>query len=122
MSDHFRKFKRENESEISEDELFKLIDEEGAKMDAYLKDSLIKMSITFPEGSMDAQIDINGKQNDQVAYYLLMVASTTVITNMVKDGLLDPDRVGEMVDGMTELLKQDIEDQIQGSGETQDNE
>lgn len=101
-----------NESGDPEKDTLEHIDEYGAMMDKLLKEQKVEMRIVFPEGTMYPEIEVNGFEDNAVSYYLLLCAQAAVVSQMVKDGPLDPDRVDDMLDRMIEMVKLEVKEQI----------
>lgn len=94
------------------------IDEFGEFIDKFLKKNEIKMLITFPEKSREADIQVNVPPSPVFHFYIMLHAMKKIFEDMLKLEVLDENKKEPMLDAMLDLLKKGIlEDENQDSKE-----
>lgn len=84
------------------------IDEFGKIIDKQIREDDVKLLIELPEGSMDPEIkSVYGIP--VIDLYIMIHALKKVITDLFKQGeLLDPDKKGDFLDGILDMIKGEI--------------
>ena len=86
------------------------IDEFGAVMDKFLEENEIWMGITLPEGTTDPEIKDNVGAGPVMQLYIVANTLPKIIGNIIRSmGDMD---VEQAIDGIFELIKRDIMDQM----------
>lgn len=89
------------------------LDAFGEIMDKFIRESEIKMLITLPEGSVDAEVQDNVKAGGVMQFYIMLNAFPSVAKRMKEDMKradleLDESKWEDVVDALLELLKKDL--------------
>lgn len=81
-----------------------MFNEFGKIVDDLLKENTIEMLITMPEGKLEAVIESN-LGNETIELYILLHALRANICKMLKDGVLDPNKIEGMLDVILDMVK-----------------
>ena len=84
------------------------IEKLGEIMDDFMKENEIKMLITLPKGSMEPKIQDNIGLGCVAWFYILLDALPTVFQTMFETLELDKDKKESLIDGMLELVKNEL--------------
>lgn len=82
----------------------KLIDMFGEAIDKILEANEVKLLMTLPKGSMDAEIQSN-LTDPTLEFYIMLHGLAAGIININKVAPVDPDKKEEMIDGILEMVK-----------------
>lgn len=83
------------------------IDEFNKFIDKRIREDDVKILIKLPEGSMEPIIkSIYGIP--VIDLYIMIHALKKVITDLFEEGLLDPDKKGDFLDGIMDMIKGEI--------------
>ena len=93
------------------------IEKYGEIMDDFLKENEIKMLVTLPEGSIEPKIQDNTSLGCVVQFYILLAALPAVFQTMFETMELDKNKKESLIDGMLELVKNEL--MKQGKGESE---
>ena len=85
-----------------------MIDKFGEIIDKHLKEHEINLVITLPKGSMDAEIHSSYDDIDVMNFYIMLHGLRKVMKGVIEQGHVDENKIEEMLDGMLEMLKNDI--------------
>lgn len=76
-------------------------------IDKRIREDDVKILIELPEGSMVPVIkSVYGIP--AIDLYIMLHALKKVMTDLIEQGLLDPDKKGDFLDGMLEMIKCEI--------------
>ncbi len=84
------------------------IDEFGAKVDELLTEKEIHLNITFQKGSLDPEFESNYQASPILNLYLLIRAMKKGLEDLLEFGNVDNERKEDIIDGLLEMLKEDI--------------
>ena len=92
------------------------LDSFGAIVDRFLKDNVIHMMLTLPEGSVDVQVRDNTGLGSTVQFYILLNAIKPICNAMQKDMGIDckSEEWQKTVDALLGIVKADI---LEGSND-----
>lgn len=96
------------------------IDDFGEYIDDFLKGSEVRMMVTFPPGSMEADVQMNIPPSPVFQFYIMMHGMKKVFKDMLKLEALDESKKELILDAMLDLLKKGIledEDSQKAAGE-----
>ncbi|MBR0342557.1 MAG: hypothetical protein IJH64_10035 [Oscillospiraceae bacterium] len=83
------------------------IEQFGKIIDGMIKEHKIQLLITIPENSME--IETQSSFNDPTLdWYIMLHATKKIVKDIYNTGKFDKERCPEMLDGMFEMLKEDI--------------
>ena len=83
------------------------IDEFNKMIDKRIREDDVKILIELPEGSMVPKItSVYGIP--AIDLYIMIHALKKVITDLFEQGLLDPDKKGDFLDGILDMIKGEI--------------
>lgn len=86
-----------------------IIDVFGESIDKILEENEVRLVITFPEGSMDPVIESTfPKAGPTLDFYLMLHGLSKVVSNLMALGIVDPDKEEVMIDGMLQMVKDEI--------------
>lgn len=80
----------------------------GKIIDEQLKNNEVKMLITLPKGSMDAEVDSSYGDIDVMNLYILLYALKKVDKGVIEQADVDETKLDEMLEGMFDMVKKDI--------------
>lgn len=80
----------------------------GKIIDEQLKNNEVKMLITLPKGSMDAEVDSSYGDIDVMNLYILLYALKKVVKGVIEQAHVDETKLDEMLEGMFDMVKKDI--------------
>ena len=83
------------------------IDTFGEIMDKWIYENDIQLLIEIPEGTNEAIVKDNCCDVGVMQFYILLTAMKQVYKN-IYDKLLDPVKEEEFIDGILELVKEDL--------------
>lgn len=83
----------------------------GKLMDDFIKKCHVQMLVEMPEGTNDASLTDNIGAGPVVQLYILINAMGPVLAEMIGiDGILDPCKAADFLDGVLEMVKHDVLD------------
>lgn len=87
------------------------IDDYTKGVDELLTANEIKMMVTFPEKSMEADIQANVPPSPVLQFYIMLHAMKKIFGNILKLDVIDESKKEELIDAMLGLLKEGILDE-----------
>lgn len=89
----------------------KSIEEFVEFIDEFLNKNEIRMMVTFPEKSMEADIQANVPPSPVFQFYIMLHAMKKVFEDILKLDVIDESKKEELIDAMLGLLKEGILDE-----------
>ena len=84
------------------------IDRFGAMVDEQLTNNEIQMVIRLPEGTLEPEIRSSFGEVATLDLYILLHALRKTLAQVVIDGNVDPDKKGDMISAMLDMVKADL--------------
>lgn len=93
------------------------IDVFGDIIDNFLKSEDIRMMVWIPKGTDDVGIKDNIGAGSVVEFYIMIKALSKLLIDMIKDMGLLPNKRGDFLDGVLDLVKDDVMKATEGGGD-----
>lgn len=85
------------------------LDTFGKMMDEFIEKNEIRMLITMPEGSIEAEIEDNCGNASVLQFYIVLNVIESIAKKMREDmGNIDAYKWAQVVDSLTDLIKKDL--------------
>ena len=89
----------------------------GEIIDGFLKDAPVQMMITFPEGTLEPEIEDNHGMGVVINYYMMLNVLKTLMRELIEldismeqdgSGKIDKAEVPKLISNLIELVKNDL--------------